>query len=248
MAKLGVNVDHVATLRQARRVAYPDPVVAARMAFAEGVSCITAHLREDRRHVRDDDIRAIRAIPKCRFNLEMAPYDEIVKIALEVKPDQVTLVPERREELTTEGGVDVAAKQDFYVGLAKTFSKAGIHVSFFIDPVMKQIEASAATCAQAVEINTGKYSEAKSEKESVKTFRQIENAVAAARGLGLVVHAGHGLNYKNVSPIAAIEGLEELNIGHSIVSQAVYVGFPSAVSTMMKLIAQAAPKPARAET
>lgn len=245
MAKLGVNVDHVATLRQARRITYPDPVAAARMALKEGVSCITAHLREDRRHIQDADVRALRALPDCRFNLEMSTADDIVKIALDVKPDQATFVPEKRQELTTEGGLDVLARPAFYTDLAKSFIGAGMQVSFFIDPDIKQVEACSGTSAQAVEINTGAYSEAQTEKDAIRAFRQIENAVAAAHGLGLVVHAGHGLNYKNISPIAALDGIEELNIGHSIVSQAVYVGFPSAVAIMMRLIEQAAGKMVR---
>ncbi len=242
MAKLGVNVDHVATLRQARRSVYPDPVAAARIAIAERVACITVHLREDRRHIQDADVFAIRALPDCRLNLEMAANDEIIAIALKARPDQVTIVPERREELTTEGGLDVAARPDFYRALAKTFADAKIPLSFFIDPDPHQVNACADTRAVAVEINTAAYSEAASEKQAVKALRDVQKAVYAARNLGLTVHAGHGLNYKNVSAIAAIEGIAELNIGHSIVAQAVYIGFAPAVSTMKRLIDAAAPK------
>lgn len=242
MAKLGVNVDHVATLRQARRAAYPDPVAAAKLALEEGVSCITVHLREDRRHIQDTDLFAIRKLPGCRLNLEMSATDEIIAIALKVRPEQVTIVPERRQELTTEGGLDVAARREFYRDLTKTFSAAGIGLSFFIDPGQRQIDACAATQALAVEINTAAYSEAVSDKDIAKTLRDVQRSVYAARNLGLVAHAGHGLNYRNVTPVAAIEGLDELNIGHSIVAQAVYVGFPSAVASMKRLIEAAAQK------
>lgn len=242
MAKLGVNVDHVATLRQARRAAYPDPAAAAKMAIEEGVSCITVHLREDRRHIQDADLFAIRKLSGCRLNLEMAASDEIIAIALNVRPEQVTIVPERRQELTTEGGLDVAARPEFYRDLTKTFSAAGVALSFFIDPDQRQIDACAATQALAVEINTAAYSEAVSDKDTAKTLRDVHRAAYAARNLGLAVHAGHGLNYRNVTSIAAIEGLEELNIGHSIVSQAVYVGFPSAVASMKRLIEAASQK------
>ncbi|MBI5638229.1 MAG: pyridoxine 5'-phosphate synthase [Nitrospinae bacterium] len=242
MAKLGVNVDHVATLRQARRAAYPDPALAAKLALEEGVSCITVHLREDRRHIQDADLLAIRKLPGCRLNLEMSATDEIIAIALKVRPEQVTIVPERREELTTEGGLDVAARPEFYRDLTKTFSAAGIGLSFFIDPGQKQIDACAATHAVAVEINTAAYSGAVSDKDIVKTLRDVQRSAHAARQLGLIVHAGHGLNYKNVTSIAAIDGLDELNIGHSIVAQSVYVGFPAAVASMKKLIEAAIPK------
>ncbi|MBI5178651.1 MAG: pyridoxine 5'-phosphate synthase [Nitrospinae bacterium] len=239
MAKLGVNVDHVATLRQARKAEYPDPVIAARLALEEGASCITVHLREDRRHIQDSDVRRIRALPGCRLNLEMGATEEIIAIALDIKPDQVTLVPEKRQEITTEGGLDVAGQLALYQRVARRFTDAGIQVSLFIDPVIAQVNASAETSAYAIEINTGAYSEAKTEKTVIKSLREIENAVHAARALGLIVHAGHGLNYKNVGPIAALEGIEELNIGHSIVAHAVYSGIPSAVSTMMELMEKA---------
>lgn len=236
MAKLGVNVDHVATLRQARRAAYPDPAMAAKLALEEGVSCITVHLREDRRHIQDADLFAIRKLPGCRLNLEMSATDEIIDIALKVRPEQVTIVPERRQELTTEGGLDVAARPEFYRDLTKTFSAAGIALSFFIDPGQRQIDACAATQALAVEINTAAYSEAVTDKDTAKTLRDVQRSVYAARNLGLVVHAGHGLNYRNVTYIAAIDGVDELNIGHSIVAQSIYVGFSSAVAGMKRLI------------
>ncbi len=240
MAKLGVNVDHVATLRQARGTEYPDPVLAAKIARDVGASCITVHLREDRRHINEDDVRRIRAIPGCRLNMEMAATDEIIAIAMQIRPDQITLVPEKRGELTTEGGLDVVARHVFYKELTKRFNDVGITVSLFIDPIATQIEASADTSALAVEINTAAYSEARTEKDSIRAMRELENAVAVARALGLIVHAGHGLNYQNVSSVAAIDGIEELNIGHSIVSHALYTGFPNAVATMMELMEKAA--------
>jgi len=239
MAKLGVNVDHVATLRQARLTEYPDPAVAAKLALDEGASCITVHLREDRRHINENDVVGIRAIPGCRLNLEMAASDEIIAIAMRVRPNQITLVPEKRQELTTEGGLDVAAQQFFYKELAKRFYDVGINVSLFIDPVISQIEAAADTCALAVEINTAAYTAARTEKTVIKTMREVENAVSVARALGLVVHAGHGLNYQNVSSIAAIDGIDELNIGHSIVSHSLYTGFRNAVATMIQMIERA---------
>jgi pyridoxine 5-phosphate synthase len=241
MAKLGVNVDHIATLRQARLTDYPDPVIAARIALKLGVSCITVHLREDRRHIREDDVRRMRKLENCRLNLEMAAEEEIIQIALDIKPDQVTLVPEKREELTTEGGLNVAGRVEFFSELVKRFESAGVPVSLFIDPDPVQIQASAESGAEAIEINTGKYSEAKTEQETAERLEEVKKAVELATGLGLTVHAGHGLTEKNVAPIASIPKVDELNIGHSIVSEAVIVGFAQAVSTMMRLIASSSP-------
>ncbi len=239
MAKLGVNVDHIATLRQARLTDYPDPVIAAQIALKLGVSCITVHLREDRRHIREDDVRRVRELANCRLNLEMAAEEEIIKIALDIKPDQVTLVPEKREELTTEGGLNVAGRVEFFSALVKRFENEGVPVSLFIDPDPAQIKASAESGAEAIEINTGQYSESKTEQEAAERLEEVKKAVALATGLGLTVHAGHGLTEQNVAPIAAIPNVDELNIGHSIVSEAVIVGFAQAVSTMMQLIASA---------
>lgn len=239
MAKLGVNVDHVATLRQARKTEYPDPFEAAVIAVQLGVSCVTVHLREDRRHIQDDDVSRIRSIPSCRLNLEMATDEEIVLVALRLMPDQITIVPEKRQELTTEGGLDVAARPDLFARLTKRFREKKITVSLFVDPYPEQIEASAKIGADAVEINTAEYSEARTEKERAESLGKVERAVKEALGLGLSVHAGHGLNYLNVAPIAAIKGLEELNIGHSIVSRAVIEGWRPAVSEMMRLIKSA---------
>ncbi|MDH5541832.1 MAG: pyridoxine 5'-phosphate synthase [Nitrospinota bacterium] len=239
MAKLGVNVDHVATLRQARLIDYPDPVAAAKIAIEHDVSCITVHLREDRRHIQDRDVYRIRELENCRLNLEMAASEEIIKIALDVKPDQVTLVPERRAELTTEGGLDVLSRIDFYRELVARFRDAGIPVSLFIDTDDKQVEASSRTEAGAVEINTGKYSEADSKSKQAERLNDVRRAVESAHALGMVVHAGHGLHYENVSPVAALPWVDELNIGHSIVSQAVFVGFSKAVLSMKELIEKA---------
>jgi len=236
MAKLGVNVDHIATLREARKIDYPDPLTAAKIALAEGASCITVHLREDRRHIQDDDVKRIRELEHCRLNLEMAATDEIIEFALKLKPEQVTIVPERREELTTEGGLDVVSRLVFFKEIAKRFSDNDIMLSFFIDPDDAQIDASADTRAVAVEINTARYSEAKTDKEMTKSLRDVQNAVSYAHSLGLTVHAGHGLNYKNVMPIANIPHIDELNIGHSIVSQAIFTGFGQAVSLMSNII------------
>ncbi|MBI3793292.1 MAG: pyridoxine 5'-phosphate synthase [Nitrospinae bacterium] len=239
MARLGVNVDHVATLRQARGTDYPDPVRAAEISVKLGVSCVTVHLREDRRHIQDVDVRRIRAIRGCRLNLEMAPAEEMIQIAFKTRPDQVTLVPERREELTTEGGLDVSAKPEFFKILNKRFRGKGIPVSLFVDPETAQIEASAQTGAEAVELNTAEYSEAKTKKDSAVALAKVKKAARLAKSLGLAVHAGHGLNYDNVGPVAAIKILEELNIGHSVVSRAVFDGFAPSVREMMRLIKSA---------
>lgn len=224
---------------------YPDPATAVKLALDEGVSGITVHLREDRRHIQEEDVRKIRAIKNCKLNLEMAAQEEIIEIALDIMPDQVTLVPESREELTTEGGLDVASQLGFYNEISRRFDEKKITVSFFIDPSANQIEAAATTKAPAVELNTGKYSEAKTEKEIIKSLRQIKEGVKTATACGLTVHAGHGLNYKNIVPVAEIEGIDEFNIGHSIVSHAVFVGFPQAVRLMMELIKNAAKKQRR---
>jgi len=233
-------VDHVATLRQARGTSFPDPVAAARLALDEGVSCITVHLREDRRHIQEDDVRRIRDIEGCRLNLEMAATDEITGIAIDIRPNQVTLVPERREELTTEGGLDIASNVKFYDDLSRRFIDKGIVVSYFIDPDFCQIEASEKTVATAIEINTGRYSEAADDDEMVKELERVKVAVLKGLDSGLTVHAGHGLNYYNTLPVAQIRGIDELNIGHSIVSRAVFVGFKDAVGYMMEILKKGA--------
>jgi len=236
MKKLAVNVDHVATLREARRTFYPDPVTAATLAELAGAEGIVVHLREDRRHIKDRDLRLLRQVVKSMLNLEMAPTDEMVKIAQEVKPDMVTLVPERREELTTEGGLDVIKNKERLSEIIPRLKGAGIKVSLFVDPVLEQIKASKEVGAQAVELHTGLYCEAKTEEERLQELRKVELAAKQARALRLEVRAGHGLNYWNVKPIAAIPEIEELSIGHSIVARAVLVGMERAVREMIELL------------
>lgn len=235
MPKLNVNIDHVATVRQARGTNEPDPVLAAYLAELAGAHGIVVHLREDRRHVQDRDIYILRETVKTKLNMEMAATTEMVRIATDVMPDMVTLVPEKREELTTEGGLDV-------VGNKKTVSKAidklkeeGLFVSLFIDPDEKQIKASKEIGADMVEIHTGSYAEADNEKKIEKELKKIELSVGIALDQELRVAAGHGLDYRNVEPIVWIEEIEELNIGHSIISRSVIVGIEEAVSEMLIL-------------
>ncbi|MBM3993476.1 MAG: pyridoxine 5'-phosphate synthase [Planctomycetes bacterium] len=232
MIRLGVNIDHVATLRQARRALEPDPVHAAVLAILGGADGITIHLREDRRHINDRDVRLLRQTVTTLLNLELSVADEIVTIACDVKPDQATLVPEKREEVTTEGGLDVIAHQAAVAKAMKRLHKAGIGVSLFVDPDLAQIELSKKLGAKAVEIQTARYSEAKSEADRLKELNLLQESTAFAKSLGLHVHMGHGLNYCNVAAIAQIPGVEELNIGHSIVSRALLVGMERAVREM----------------
>jgi pyridoxine 5-phosphate synthase len=229
--RLGVNIDHVATVRQARRAAEPDPVAAAVLALLGGADGITVHLREDRRHIQDRDVRALKPFVP-RLNLEMAVAEEIVAIACEVRPHEATLVPEKRQELTTEGGLDVVANEAAVSKAVKQLLQAGIEVSMFIDPDIQQIDISQALGATAVEIQTARYSEAKTPNDVARELDAVRTAAAHARDRGLHVHAGHGLNYTNVLAIARIPGMEELNIGHSIVSRAVLVGMERAVREM----------------
>ena len=237
MKKLGVNVDHVATIRQARRIDEPDPVFAAYLAEQAGATSIVCHLREDRRHIQDRDLELLRKIVKTRLNLEMAPVDEMVRIALNVQPDQVTLVPERREEITTEGGLDVVSHFNALQSRIRVLKEAGIVVSLFIDPDPEQVKAAHKISVDAIELHTGRYAEAKKRELMREEWERIRDMARLGRKLGLDVHAGHGLNYRNVRPIAAIEEIEELNIGHSIVARAVFVGFERAVKEMLELIA-----------
>jgi len=239
-ARLGVNVDHVATLRQARRAAYPDPVAAALLAELGGADQITIHLREDRRHIQDRDLQVMRKTVSTRLNLEMAATQEMVKIAYETRPDEVTLVPERREELTTEGGLDVVRGRDALAKVVKTLRDADILVSLFIDPDLDQVKASHRVEAQVVEIHTGRYCDARLPADRRRELARIVDAVKSAAKLGLQVSAGHGLNYQNVLPVAAISEIEEFNIGHAIVGRAVLVGMERAVGDMKALLAQAA--------
>jgi pyridoxine 5-phosphate synthase len=232
MIRLGVNIDHVATLRQARRAVEPEPVTAALLALLGGADGITIHLREDRRHIQDRDLQVLRPVVPNRLNLEMAAVDAIADIACAVKPDEVTLVPERRQELTTEGGLDVLANEASVGRVVERLRTAGIEVSLFIDPDLQQIEAARRLNSQAVEIQTARYSEARTTEARTDELQLLHEATACAKGLGLHVHMGHGLNYTNVQDVAAIEGVEELNIGHSIVSRAVLVGMERAVREM----------------
>ena len=234
--RLGVNVDHVATLRQARKAAYPDPVTAAAMAELAGAAQITIHLREDRRHIQERDLRVLRDTVQTVLNLEMAASQEMVKVAYEHKPDMVTLVPERREELTTEGGLDVNAQRDVIARVVKTLKDGDIAVSLFIDPDLDQVKASHKVSSDRIELHTGRFCDARTEKDRQREYGRIVDAAKTAAKLGLGCAAGHGLNYDNVRPIARIEEIDELNIGHAIVARAVLVGFDRAVREMLELM------------
>jgi len=235
MPKLNVNVDHVATVRQARGGVGPDPVAAAVLAELAGADGIVVHLREDRRHIQDRDVMILRETVKTKLNLEMVATEEMVRIAKDVKPDMVTLVPERREELTTEGGLDVKGNLKNISRTVKELKAGGLFVSLFIDPDHGQIKPSKETGAQMVELHTGSYSEASIEEEMERELDKIESAVHTAVKIDLRVAAGHGLDYKNTEYVAQLEDIEELNIGHSIVSRAVLVGIEKAVSDMLIL-------------
>ncbi len=241
MIRLGVNVDHVATVRQARRAKEPDPVAAAVLATLGGADGITVHLREDRRHIQDRDVTVLRETVTTRLNLEMATAEEIIAFALRVKPDEATLVPEKRQELTTEGGLDVAANEAAVRPAIARLKSVGIHVALFIDPVPAQIEASKKFGADAIEIQTASYSEAVGATAIERELEKLRAATAQAVRLGLHVHMGHGLNYWNVQPVVRIAGVEELNIGHSIVSRAVLVGMERAVREMKQAMSEHEP-------
>jgi pyridoxine 5-phosphate synthase len=236
MAYLNVNIDHVATLRQARMVDEPDPVWAAAQCELGGAHGITVHLREDRRHIQDRDVLLLKQTVGVLLNLEMAMAEPVVKIALKMKPDQVTLVPERRQELTTEGGLDCIKHRKRLQSVVKRLKKAGITVSAFIVPDADQVRASRDVGCDAIELHTGMYANAKTGRQITRRLKELENARDAGWENQLVVHAGHGLNYRNIGPIAAIEGLEDFNIGHSIVSRSVYVGICEATREMLALI------------
>jgi pyridoxine 5-phosphate synthase len=236
MARLGVNIDHVATIRQARRTIEPDPVWAAALAELAGADAITVHLREDRRHIQDRDLRVLRETVQVKLNLEMAAADEITEIALAIRPDQCTIVPEKREEVTTEGGLDVLGNRERVNRCVQRLQSAGIEVSLFIDPVADQIRVSHDLGAEAVELHTGRYADASSAASQAAEFDHLAAGGETARKLGLQLHLGHGLTYRNVVPVARIEGVGELNIGHSIVARAVMVGFERAVREMKSLI------------
>lgn len=233
---LGVNIDHVATVRNARGTAYPDPIKAALLAEAAGADVITLHLREDRRHIRDDDVTNLRDKLLTRMNLECAVTEEMLAIACRVKAHDVCLVPERRQELTTEGGLDVVGLYDRVAAATQQLSEAGSRVSLFIDPDEAPIRAAARMGAPVVELHTGRYAETHDEQTREAEFARIERAVALGLSLGLRVNAGHGLHYENVQSIAAIEGIAELNIGHAIVAHAIFAGWENAVREMKAII------------
>jgi pyridoxine 5-phosphate synthase len=236
VAKLAINVDHVATLRQARGGTEPDPVAAAAIAELAGADGIIVHLREDRRHIQDRDLKLLRHTVKTRLNMEMAATDEMVAIALSLKPEVCTLVPEKRQELTTEGGLDVRMNLQVIEKAVARLQEAGIAVSLFIDPDPDQIKASNKIGADYVEIHTGSFAEAKDWKTEEQELIKIENSIKLASKLGMGVNAGHGLNYANIKKVAALGGIEEFNIGHSIISRAVFTGLDRAVRDMVDLI------------
>lgn len=236
MLKLGVNVDHIATIRQARGVTEPDPVAAAMLAELAGAHGITVHLREDRRHIQDRDVELLRLTIQTRLNLEMALTDEMIAFALKVVPDTVTLVPEGRHELTTEGGLDVNRMRATLKQKIALLKQAGIIVSLFVEPDLEQIKICHRVGADYIEIHTGTYCEMRTEADKREQLQRIELAISAARKLGIGVNAGHGLNYQNITPIVAMQGIEELNIGHSIVARASLVGMERAVREMLALM------------
>jgi len=236
MALLNVNIDHVATIRQARMTDEPDPVWAASICELAGANGITVHLRQDRRHITDRDVEVLKQTVASKFNLEMSIAEPIVKIAERIRPDQVTLVPEKRAELTTEGGLDCVKHRKKLAEIVKRMHKKGILVSTFITTDEDQILASAETGCDAVELHTGSYANARTDKAIEKTLNALRDGRDIALTSGLVVHAGHGLTYRNIAPVANIEGLCEFNIGHSIVSRAVLVGLKQATKEMLKLI------------
>ena len=241
MTRLFVNVDHVATIREARKTHEPDPLKAALLAEKIGVEGITVHLREDRRHIQDEDVRIIHKNIKTKLNLEMAAIKEMVELALELKPYQISLVPEKRQEITTEGGLDVCSQVQELTDIQKQIKKQGILFSLFVDPDMRQIEASQKVAADSIEINTGAYSELTDSGKVEDELVRIQEAAKQAVKLGLRVFAGHGLNFDNVKAIAAIPEIEELNIGHFLVAQSVYMGMEEAVKKMKQIIETARP-------
>jgi pyridoxine 5-phosphate synthase len=235
MPELGVNIDHVATVRQARRTYEPDPVWAATLAELGGADGITLHLREDRRHIQDRDLEVMKQTVHCKLNLELACNRDVLDIACRVLPDQATLVPEKREEVTTEGGLDVVGQFDTVAAAVRQLQDAGIYVSLFLDPDLPQLDAAAQLKVSAVELHTGSYATARGQAQQDELLKLIR-AGRRIRELGMALHAGHGLNYHNVRPIAAIEGMHELNIGHSIIARALMIGLTPAVREMKDLI------------
>lgn len=236
MPKLGVNIDHVATIREARKTVEPDPVWAASICELAGAHSVVCHLRQDRRHINERDVQILRKTVRTRLNLEMSTIKEIVDIACKIRPDQSTLVPEKRDELTTEGGLNVVASKIKLRSVIKRLKDKGIKLSLFIDPAKEQIDASKELDTDFIEIHTGRYANARTEKEREFELNRIRDSVGYAISLGLRVNAGHGLTYQNVKEIATIPAVEELNIGHSIISRAVLVGLDRAVREMLELV------------
>jgi pyridoxine 5-phosphate synthase len=236
MIDLGVNIDHVATIRQARRTYEPDPVWAAVEAELGGADGITVHLREDRRHINDRDVQVLRQTVQCKLNLEMSLFPEIVEVAVRAQPAQAKLVPERRAEVTTEGGLDLSREPDRVAAVVQKLKAVGVFVSAFIDPVEQQVDLAAKLGFDGVELHTGEYANARDDLALAEQLRRLEHAGQWTRERGMRLHAGHGLNYRNVLPVARIEGMAELNIGHAIVSRAVFVGLRGAVREMKDLL------------
>jgi pyridoxine 5-phosphate synthase len=236
MPELGVNIDHVATIREARRIDYPDPVEAALICQRAGADSIVCHLREDRRHIQDKDLERLKKLVTVKLNLEMAMSEEIVDIALKVKPDQVTLVPEKRAELTTEGGLDALTHKSRVKRILRKMKKKGINVSLFIDPVMKQIKAAREIGIRMIELHTGCYANARNKKALKREYESLKKSARFAKSMGIRVFAGHGLNYKNVSALKKIKEIEEYNIGHSVIAHSVFVGIGKAVKEMKALV------------
>ena len=236
MARLSVNIDHVATLRQSRGGVEPDPVAAAVLAEQAGVDGLVIHLREDRRHIQDRDLRLLRQVIQTKLDLEMAPVDDMVKMALDIRPDLVTLVPERREELTTEGGLDVLAHRERLDEVVKLLHDGGIAVSLFIEPDMEPIKVAHKIGTDYIELHTGRYANARKSSEESSAYEAIQQSSRFAAKLGLGINAGHGLNYRNVKRLVAVKEIVEFNIGHSIISRALFVGFERAVREMKELV------------
>ncbi len=242
MIQLGVNIDHVATLRQARGTRFPEPVEAALTAEQAGADAITVHLREDRRHIQERDVRLLREVLQTRMNLEMAVTDDMLAIACEIQPADCCLVPERREELTTEGGLDVVGQQSRIREACQRLQAAGCRVSLFIDPDPRQVAAAADSGCPVIEIHTGAFADAQGRAARQEALDRVRQAVACGLQAGLQVNAGHGLHYHNVADIAAIDGISELNIGHAIIARALFSGLDNAVREMLRLMREAAPR------
>ena len=236
MVRLGVNIDHIANIRQARKAVQPDPIAAAVIAEMAGADGITVHLRQDRRHIQDRDLRLLREILQTRLNLEMSAEQEMMEIALSIKPDMVTLVPEKADEVTTEGGLDVIGQKDWLAQQIQTLRISEIPVSLFIDPDLGQVKKARKIEANFIEIHTGLYAAAKTPKQQQEELERIELAAKLAKKFNMGVNAGHDLTYRNVTPIAAIEEIEELNIGHNIIARAVFVGLEQAIKEMLALV------------